>query len=143
MSYDSSYDAMLGAIHRDASIEVAEAAGIPIEEAAAKVDQAFHALGLDVPERKLQDTPWEQIRKTPKPPKGLHWPATLAWYREHAHEVWQASNGWTYYVLKSYQRGRGGDGKSQYDRAFCLVDGFESELGDVYWRDVTQGTRIR
>lgn len=89
------------------------------------------------------DAPWETIRKTPKPPKHLHWKATLQWYRDNAHEVWEAPNGWTFYVLKSYQKGRGGQGKNEYDRAFALVDGYESELGDTYWNDITIGRRIK
>lgn len=105
--------------------DVAADLGMPADEVRNAVDTVLGPAPL-------VDTPWEQIRKTPKPPKNLAWRATLQWYRDNAHEVYVAPNGWRWYVLKSYQQSR----TQQYARAFCLVDGFESELGDVYWSEI-------
>lgn len=120
---------------------VATELGIPIEEARELVGAALGTLAPPA----FEDTPYEVIRKTPKPPKNMAWSLTLSWYRDHAHEVWQARpsstlSGWTWYVLKSYQKDRTAD----FARAFCLVDGFESELGDVYWSEIIQSAvRVR
>lgn len=112
--------------------EAAEELGMEVDEVRNLVDDV-----LGKPE--WSETPWEVVRKTPKPPKGLAWPATLQWYRDNAHEAYKSPNGWTHYVLKSYQKDR----QAQYARALCLVDGYESEIGDVYWREITSGQRIR
>lgn len=121
--------------------EVAAKLGIPVDEVRNTVNSV---LGAPEARPELSPTAWETIRRTPKPPANLSWQQQQQFYRDHAHEVWVARNGWKHYVLKSYQRSRGELDKDQYARAFCLVDGYESELGDVYWRDITAGaTRIR
>jgi hypothetical protein len=93
--------------------------------------------------KKLPDVPWETARKTPKPPNGLSWPDTMAWYRENAHEVWRAETSahpWTWYVLKRWQK----NDDQPFARWFCLVDGAASELGDVYVSEVKRyAVRVR
>lgn len=110
--------------------ETAAELGVDVDELREQVDSV-----LGQPQR--AETPWNVIRRTPEPPKRLSWRDTQAWYREHAHEIYKAPNGWTWYVLKSYEKDR----KAPYARAFCLVDGFESELGDVYWSEILANAR--
>jgi len=79
------------------------------------------------------DTPWPTIRKSVKADPKKGWAEQQAELKDKAHEVWQdRRSGWTWYVLKSYQADR----NKPYARAFCLVKGFETELGDVYWSDI-------
>jgi hypothetical protein len=40
--------------------------------------------------------------------------------------------GWTWEVLKAWQA----DGSKPFARVFCNVHGFETEMGDVYVKDV-------
>lgn len=86
----------------------------------------------------LREVSWEEARKSVKAPDRLSWSDKQAYWREHAHEVWEARNGWRYHVLKKYKKNEASD---PYARWFCLVDGFESELGDVYVREVVVGGR--
>jgi len=86
----------------------------------------------------LPEVPYETKRKSVKAPTKASWSEQLAYFRAHAHEVWTDDRlDWTWYVLKSYQKD---DGKP-YARWFCLVDGFESELGDVYVAEVKRAAR--
>ena len=51
------------------------------------------------------------------------------------YETW--TNGdWTWRVLKFY-KSRENTIADEYGRVFCEVDGFEKEMGDVYYREVT------
>ncbi len=84
----------------------------------------------------LREVPFDEARKSIKAPRGTD-PDT--YYREHAHEVWTDGN-WAWYVLKKYQK----NDDALYARWFCLVDGFYSELGDVYVADIKkQAWRVR
>lgn len=139
-----SYEDMVDKVVAESAESLAAEMGITQDEAEGLVNDALGALGIGGREpRRFEPTPWETIRRTVKPPKGQSWTADLAWYRENAHEVWVAANGWKHHVLKSYQRSRGEEDRDQYARALCLVDGYESEIGDVYWREITSGQRIR
>jgi hypothetical protein len=93
-------------------------------------------------DKTFTDTPWPVIRKAAKADPKADWPTSQAQLKDRAHEVWQARpdsvlSGWTWYVLKSYQADRTKD----FARAFCLVKGFETELGDVYWSDILSSAR--
>jgi hypothetical protein len=46
--------------------------------------------------------------------------------------------GWLYFVLKTYQV----DGRKPFGRAFCMVEGFAREAGDVYIAELRLATII-
>lgn len=53
------------------------------------------------------------------------------------YETWlDEASGWTWKVLKFYQS-RANTMANEYGRVFCEVDGFEKEMGDVYYSEVT------
>lgn len=56
------------------------------------------------------------------------------------YETW-ITNGWTYKVLKFY-KSRDNTISDAYGRVFCEVDGFERELGDVYYSEILTGALI-
>lgn len=51
------------------------------------------------------------------------------------YEVWQAGD-WTWKVLKFY-KSRENTLADPFGRVFCDVQGFEHDLGDVYYREIT------
>lgn len=61
--------------------------------------------------------------------------------KDKAYEVW-SRGGWTWYCLKKYQAPQNED-SNPYARWFCLVTSPfvpEGEMGDVYVRDIKQGS---
>jgi hypothetical protein len=53
---------------------------------------------------------------------------------DRPYEVW-SGGGWTWKVLKFYKSYENTI-NDPYGRVFCEVDGFEKELGDVYYSDI-------
>lgn len=51
------------------------------------------------------------------------------------YEVWQG-DGWTWKVLKFYNRTIAAALADDHARVFCEVDGFYKELGDVYYGEI-------
>jgi len=57
---------------------------------------------------------------------------------ENPYEIWHdPRTRWTWKVLKFY-KSRENTVKDPYGRVFCEVDGFERELGDVYYAEITR-----
>jgi len=54
---------------------------------------------------------------------------------DRPYAVVYGANGWRYDILKLY-KGLESSRKDPYARAFCNVHGFETEMGDVYLRDI-------
>lgn len=96
------------------------------------------------PEGNLPEVPYEVARKMVKPPKGMtSWREQQAYYREHAHEVWTSPDGWTFYVLKKYQKPEL-EAKNPYARWFLLTTSPASpdgDMGDTYVRVVKASAR--
>lgn len=55
--------------------------------------------------------------------------------KDRPYEVW-SDGSWQWDVLKFY-KSRENTMKDQYGRVFCNVHGFETEMGDVYYSDIT------
>lgn len=53
----------------------------------------------------------------------------------NAYAVVYGANGWKYEILKVY-KSLEASRKDPYARAFCNVHGYETEMGDVYLRDI-------
>jgi len=56
------------------------------------------------------------------------------------YEVWQAGS-WTWKVLKFYKT-RENTLADPYGRVFCEVDGWEKEMGDVYYKEITSAATL-
>jgi len=59
---------------------------------------------------------------------------------EDPYEVWQAGS-WTWKVLKFYKT-RENTLADPYGRVFCEVDGWEKEMGDVYYKEITSAATL-
>jgi hypothetical protein len=58
------------------------------------------------------------------------------------YETWfDHRTGWTWKVLKFY-KSRTNTLADEYGRVFCEVDGYEKELGDVYYREITRNATL-
>jgi hypothetical protein len=57
------------------------------------------------------------------------------------YETWVYGD-WTWKVLKFY-KSRENTMADPYGRVFCEVDGFEKEMGDVYYSEVRHGHMIQ
>jgi hypothetical protein len=58
------------------------------------------------------------------------------------YETWlDPRTGWTWKVLKFY-KSRENTLADEYGRVFCEVDGFEKELGDVYYSEITKNATL-
>lgn len=59
--------------------------------------------------------------------------------RDHAYEVWESDDGWTWYVRKKWQA----DDEKPYARWFCTVTspitGPRGESGDCYVSEIKRG----
>jgi len=53
----------------------------------------------------------------------------------NAYAVCGGNGGWKWEILKLY-KSLENSRKDPYARAFCMVHGFESEMGDVYLREI-------
>ena len=65
----------------------------------------------------------------------MGWEGQKTVKRENAHEIWQSLDGWTWYVLKKWQKN---DNKPNA-RWFCdVVSPFtpDGEMGDVYVSEI-------
>lgn len=60
---------------------------------------------------------------------------------DQPYEVWKGANGWTWNVLKFY-KSREATIADPFGRVFCLVEGWETEKGDVYYSEITQHSRL-